>query len=37
LKRALVVALAGVGPEEAQTLLDTHGGQVRAAVGQERR
>ena len=32
LKRALVVALAGVGPEEAQSLLDAHGGQVRAAV-----
>ncbi len=32
LKRALVAALAGVGPEEAQSLLDTHGGQVRAAV-----
>ncbi len=32
LKRALVTALAGVGPEEAQSLLDAHGGQVRAAV-----
>jgi len=32
LKRALVVALAAVGPEEAQSLLDAHGGQVRAAV-----
>jgi N-acetylmuramic acid 6-phosphate etherase len=37
LKRALVVAMAGVGPAEAQALLDAHGGQVRAAVGQERR
>jgi N-acetylmuramic acid 6-phosphate etherase len=33
LKRALVVALAGVEPEEAQRLLDEHGGQVRKAVG----
>ena len=32
LKRALVVALAGVDPPEAQRLLDCHGGQVRAAV-----
>jgi N-acetylmuramic acid 6-phosphate etherase len=32
LKRALVVALAGVDPNIAQTLLDNHGGQVRAAV-----
>ncbi len=32
LKRALVVALADVGPDEAQSLLDAHGGQVRAAV-----
>jgi len=32
LKQALVVALAGVGPELAQELLDAHGGQVRAAV-----
>jgi N-acetylmuramic acid 6-phosphate etherase len=32
LKRALVVALAGVDPDVAQALLDTHGGQVRAAV-----
>jgi N-acetylmuramic acid 6-phosphate etherase len=32
LKRALVVALAGVEPGEAQALLDAHGGQVRAAV-----
>jgi N-acetylmuramic acid 6-phosphate etherase len=32
LKRALVVALTGVDPNTAQTLLDTHGGQVRAAV-----
>jgi N-acetylmuramic acid 6-phosphate etherase len=32
LKRALVVALAGVDPSEAQALLDANGGQVRAAV-----
>ena len=32
LKQALVVALAGVDPDSAQALLDTHGGQVRAAV-----
>ena len=32
LKRALVVALTGVDPDAAQTLLDAHGGQVRAAV-----
>jgi N-acetylmuramic acid 6-phosphate etherase len=32
LKRALVAALAGVEPEEARSLLDAHGGQVRAAV-----
>ena len=32
LKRALVVAMAGVEPEAAQALLDAHGGQVRAAV-----
>ena len=32
LKQALVVALTGVDPHAAQTLLDTHGGQVRAAV-----
>jgi len=32
LKRALVVALAGVEPDEAQALLDAHGGQVRGAV-----
>jgi N-acetylmuramic acid 6-phosphate etherase len=32
LKRALVVALAGVDPAMAQALLDTHGGQVRAAI-----
>jgi N-acetylmuramic acid 6-phosphate etherase len=32
LKRALVVALAGVEPGEAQALLDGNGGQVRAAV-----
>ena len=32
LKRALVVALAGVDPDAAQALLETHGGQVRAAV-----
>ena len=32
LKRALVVALAGVAPEQAQALLDAHAGQVRLAV-----
>jgi N-acetylmuramic acid 6-phosphate etherase len=32
LKRALVVALAGVGPDEAQALLDAHGGQVRLVI-----
>jgi N-acetylmuramic acid 6-phosphate etherase len=32
LKLALVVALARVSPDEAQTLLDAHGGQVRASV-----
>src|SRR5438270_223516 len=32
LKRALVMAMAGVGPDEAQALLDANGGQVRAAV-----
>jgi N-acetylmuramic acid 6-phosphate etherase len=32
LKRALVVALTGVEPDMAQTLLDTQGGQVRSAV-----
>jgi N-acetylmuramic acid 6-phosphate etherase len=32
LKRALVVALADVSPEMAQSLLDRHNGQVRAAV-----
>jgi N-acetylmuramic acid 6-phosphate etherase len=32
LKRALVVALAGVSPDEADALLLAHGGQVRAAV-----
>ena len=32
LKRALVVALTGVDPDLAQTLLDVHGGQVRGAV-----
>jgi N-acetylmuramic acid 6-phosphate etherase len=32
LKRALVVALAQVEPDEAQALLDSNGGQVRAAV-----
>ena len=32
LKRSLVVALTGVDPNTAQALLDTHGGQVRAAV-----
>jgi N-acetylmuramic acid 6-phosphate etherase len=32
LKRALVVAMSGVEPEIAATLLDAHGGQVRAAV-----
>lgn len=33
LKPALVSALAGVGPVEAPALLETHGGQVRAAIG----
>jgi len=32
LKRALVVALADVEPDTAQSLLDRHSGQVRAAV-----
>jgi N-acetylmuramic acid 6-phosphate etherase len=32
LKMALVVALAGVEPADAERLLDAHGGQVRAAV-----
>src|SRR5271167_1349561 len=32
LKHALVVALADVEPDVAQTLLDAHAGQVRAAV-----
>jgi N-acetylmuramic acid 6-phosphate etherase len=32
LKPALVVALTGVEPNMAQTLLDAHGGQVRSAV-----
>jgi N-acetylmuramic acid 6-phosphate etherase len=32
LKRALVVALADVEPDTAQSLLDAHNGQVRAAV-----
>ncbi len=32
LKRALVVALAGVDPDAAGALLETHGGQVRAAI-----
>jgi N-acetylmuramic acid 6-phosphate etherase len=32
LKRALVVALADVEPETAQSLLDAHGGQIRSAV-----
>ncbi len=32
LKPALVVALAGVDPVEAQALLDAHGGRVREAV-----
>ncbi len=32
LKRALVVALTGVDPAAAQALLNTHGGQVRAAI-----
>jgi N-acetylmuramic acid 6-phosphate etherase len=32
LKRALVVALADVEPDTAQTLLDNHNGQVRMAV-----
>ena len=32
LKQALVVALTGIEPGAAQSLLDTHGGQVRAAI-----
>jgi len=32
LKQALVVALAGVDPDVAQALLETHGGQVRRAA-----
>ena len=32
LKRALVVALTGVEPEEAGSLLQMHGGQVRTAI-----
>jgi N-acetylmuramic acid 6-phosphate etherase len=32
LKLALVVALAGIEPADAQRLLDAHGGQVRAVV-----
>jgi N-acetylmuramic acid 6-phosphate etherase len=32
LKRALVVALAGVEPDVAQSLLEAHGGRVRVAV-----
>ncbi len=32
LKRALVVALTGIDPDAAQTLLDAHHGQVRAAI-----
>jgi N-acetylmuramic acid 6-phosphate etherase len=32
LKTALVVAMADVGPDAAQELLEAHGGQVRAAV-----
>jgi N-acetylmuramic acid 6-phosphate etherase len=32
LKRALVVAMAGVEPDQAEALLDAHGGQVRPAV-----
>ena len=32
LKPALVVALAGVEPDVAQSLLDAHGGQVRGAI-----
>ncbi|WP_406695509.1 N-acetylmuramic acid 6-phosphate etherase [Singulisphaera sp. Ch08] len=32
LKRALVAAMAKVEPDQAQALLDSHGGQVRAAV-----
>jgi N-acetylmuramic acid 6-phosphate etherase len=35
LKRALVVALAGVDPEYAQQLLDDNGGQVRKAIGRQ--
>ena len=37
LKRALVVALTGVDPDMAQTLLDAQGGQVRGAVKAGRR
>jgi N-acetylmuramic acid 6-phosphate etherase len=33
LKRALVVALTGVEPDAAQSLLDAHGGQVRLVIG----
>ena len=32
LKRALVVAMTGVEPEEAESLLQTHGGQVRLVL-----
>jgi len=32
LKPALVVAMAGIEPELAESLLGAHGGQVRAAV-----
>jgi N-acetylmuramic acid 6-phosphate etherase len=32
LKPALVVAMAGVEPDVARSLLEAHGGQVRAAV-----
>ena len=33
LKPALVVAMAGVEPEEAEALLQAHGGQVRLVIG----
>ena len=33
LKRALVVAMTGVEPEEAEALLQAHGGQVRLVIG----
>lgn len=33
LKRALVVAMTGIEPDAAQSLLDAHGGQVRLVIG----